>query len=98
VVGFPRVGDGLHHVMWASSIRTNREASYALRLEVVSVTLIVGVGAVLIGVAALVTASPLGVKAYIDLRTFHDKRKKKIQVREISTVSPKTGTITKRSA
>jgi hypothetical protein len=65
---------------------------------VVSLTLIDGVGAVLVGVAALVTASPRGAKAYIDLRTFHDKRKKKLQVREISAVSPTPGTITKRSA
>lgn len=57
-----------------------------------------GTGAVLLGIAALVSASPRGVKAYIDLQTHRDKRKKRRQPRKISTVSPTTGTITKRSA
>jgi hypothetical protein len=62
-----------------------------------------GTGAVLTGAAALVSAlllgAPSGVKAYVDLATFRDKRREaKRQPREISTVSPATGTITKRSA
>jgi hypothetical protein len=58
-------------------------------------------GGLAVLVSAILLGAPSGVRAYIDLVTFCDKRKAKKatdQPREISTVSPATGTIAKRSA
>lgn len=68
-------------------------------------TMLEGSGAVLTGIAAIVSAfllgAPSGVRAYIDLQTYRDKRKKKRladQPRAIPDTSPPARAVTKRSA
>lgn len=63
-----------------------------------------GTGAVLAGLAALVSAlllgAPSAVKAYIDLVTFHDRRKgpEQPEPQPVADVLPAPGAIAKRHA